>query len=79
MTMYKGWDEVMDLTLESTESPSSSIPQEPSYDPYHRVEFQEHQCWRMLMVWPTEDEAEPAHAICQGCDARYRFEREDPR
>jgi hypothetical protein len=40
-------------------------------------EFRQHECWRMLHVYPDEvDETLPGAIVCAGCEARYRAELE---
>lgn len=40
-------------------------------------EFIEHQCWRMLFVWPSDDEEGlPGRCECAGCGRVFRIELE---
>jgi len=40
-------------------------------------EFLQHECWRMLRVYPDDvDETIPGRIECAGCGARYRAELE---
>jgi hypothetical protein len=40
-------------------------------------EFQEHECWRMLLVWPDDAEPDrPGRVTCSGCDSVWRFVEE---
>lgn len=40
-------------------------------------EFRQHECWRMLHVWPDDvDETLPGKLECSGCGAVYRVELE---
>jgi hypothetical protein len=40
-------------------------------------EFRQHECWRMLHVWPDEvDHTLPGRLECPGCGATFRAELE---
>lgn len=40
-------------------------------------EFRQHECWRMLLVWPDDvDPTLPGKLECSGCGAVYRIEVE---
>jgi hypothetical protein len=40
-------------------------------------EFRQHECWRMLHVWPDEsDETLPGKLLCPACGAVFRAELE---
>jgi hypothetical protein len=38
-------------------------------------EFQEHECWRMMCIWPPNDDG-PERVECSGCGAVGRIEWE---
>lgn len=59
------------------DGPSARQPDLHSALPLGRPEFNEHQCWTMLMIWPSEeDPSRPDRAVCQGCGSAWRLEEE---
>jgi LSD1 subclass zinc finger protein len=44
-------------------------------DLHEAPEFQEHECWRMLLIYPPDDDG-PMRVRCSGCDAVGRIEWE---